>query len=34
VSHDYPIEGWVPDRAERVSGNLLHDHTVLLFEMR
>jgi SAM-dependent methyltransferase len=34
VSHDYPIEGWVPDRVERVSGNLLHDHTVLLFEIR
>jgi SAM-dependent methyltransferase len=34
VSHDYPIQGWVPDRVERVSGNLLHDHTVLLFEIR
>jgi len=34
VSHDYPIEGWVPDRVERVAGNLLHDHTVLLFEIR
>jgi SAM-dependent methyltransferase len=34
VSHDYPIEGWAPDRVERVSGNLLHDHTVLLFEIR
>jgi hypothetical protein len=34
VSHDYPIEGWVPDRVERVAGNLLHDHTVMLFEIR
>jgi SAM-dependent methyltransferase len=34
VSHDYPIEGWVPDRVERVPGNWLHDHAVLLFEIR
>jgi protein-L-isoaspartate O-methyltransferase len=34
VSHDYPIEGWVPDRTERVKGNFLHDHTILLFEIR
>jgi SAM-dependent methyltransferase len=34
VSHDYPIQGWVPDRVERVSGNLFHDHAVLLFEIR
>ena len=34
VSHDYPIEGWVPDRVERVTGNWLHDHAVLLFEIR
>jgi SAM-dependent methyltransferase len=34
VSHDFPIEGWVPDRVERVKGDLLHDHSVLLFEIR
>ena len=34
VSHDYPIEGWVPDRVERVTGDWLHDHAVLLFEIR
>jgi len=34
VSHDYPIEGWIPDRVERVPGNFVHDHTVLLFEIR
>lgn len=34
VSHDYPIEGWVPIRVEKVPGTIVHDHTVLLFEMR
>jgi SAM-dependent methyltransferase len=34
VSHDFPIEGWVADKIERVKGDLLHDHTVLLFEIR
>ena len=34
VSHDYPIEGWVPDRVEDVKGTFLHDHKVLLFEIR
>jgi precorrin-6B methylase 2 len=34
VSHDYPIEGWVPDRVERVPGTFIHDHSVLLFEIR
>jgi SAM-dependent methyltransferase len=34
VSHDYPIEGWVPEKMERVKGDLLHDHTVMLFEIR
>jgi len=34
VSHDYPIEGWTPDRVEIVKGTFLHDHTVLLFEIR
>jgi SAM-dependent methyltransferase len=34
VSHDYPIEGWVPDKVEKVKGHFLHDHTVMLFEIR
>ena len=34
VSHDYSIEGWTPDRVGVVKGTLLHDHTVLLFEIR
>lgn len=33
VSHDFPIEGWVPDRIERLKGDFLHDHTILLFEI-
>jgi mycolic acid cyclopropane synthetase len=33
VSHDYPIEGWVPDKIETVKGTLVHDHQVLLFEI-
>ena len=33
VSHDFPIEGWVPDRVERLKGDFLHDHTILLFEI-
>jgi SAM-dependent methyltransferase len=34
VSHDFPIEGWVPDEVERVKGDFLHEHTVMLFEIR
>ena len=34
VSHDFDIEGWVPDKIIRVKGNVLHDHTVMLFEIR
>lgn len=34
VSHDFPVEGWVPDRTERVKGNWFHEHTILLFEIR
>jgi precorrin-6B methylase 2 len=33
VSHDFAIEGWVPDRVERVKGDFLHDHTIFLFEI-
>jgi SAM-dependent methyltransferase len=34
VSHDYPVEGWAPDRVEPVRGDFVHNHTVLLFEIR
>ena len=34
VSHDYEIQGWVPDKVETVKGHFLHDHKVLLFEVR
>jgi SAM-dependent methyltransferase len=34
VSHDYPIAGWVPDRVDNVQGSFVHDHQVLLFEIR
>jgi cyclopropane fatty-acyl-phospholipid synthase-like methyltransferase len=34
VSHDFLISGWVPDRIESLPGNVLHDHTVMLFEIR
>jgi len=34
VSHDYPIEGWTPDRVKIVKGTFVHDHTILLFEIR
>jgi SAM-dependent methyltransferase len=34
VSHDYEIPGWVPDKVESVKGTFVHDHKVLLFEIR
>lgn len=34
VSHDYPIEGWVPAKVDTVKGTFMHDHQVLLFEIR
>jgi cyclopropane fatty-acyl-phospholipid synthase-like methyltransferase len=34
VSHDFQIQGWVPDKVERIKGDVFHDHTVLLFEIR
>jgi SAM-dependent methyltransferase len=34
VSHDFEIPGWVPDKVERIRGDVFHDHTVLLFEIR
>jgi hypothetical protein len=34
VSHDFEIQGWVPDKVERMKGDFLHAHTILLFEVR
>lgn len=34
VSHDYPVEGWVPDHVEPVRGDFVHIHSVLLYEIR
>jgi hypothetical protein len=34
VSHDYEIQGWTPDKVETVKGDFVHDHKVLLFEIR
>jgi cyclopropane fatty-acyl-phospholipid synthase-like methyltransferase len=34
VSHDFQIQGWVPDKVERIKGDVFHDHTILLFEIR
>lgn len=34
VSHDYEIRGWAPDRIEHMPGHVLHNHTILLFEIR
>jgi hypothetical protein len=33
VSHDFEIQGWAPDRIERVKGDFMHDHTIYLFEI-
>ena len=34
VSHDYAVPGWVPDRVEKVPGDFVHDHLILLYEIR
>jgi len=34
VSHDFEIQGWVPERVEKIKGDFFHDHTILLFEVR
>jgi len=34
VSHDYEIPGCVPDEVVMVKGDFIHDHKVLLFEIR
>ena len=33
VSHDFEIQGWVPDKVDRIKGDVFHDHTILLFEI-
>lgn len=34
ISHDFEIQGWVPDKVEKIKGNFIHDHTILLYEIR
>ena len=34
VSHDFEVEGWVPDKVEKIKGDFFHDHRILLFEVR
>jgi cyclopropane fatty-acyl-phospholipid synthase-like methyltransferase len=34
VSHDFEIRGWTPDKIETMKGNVLHDHKILLYEIR
>jgi cyclopropane fatty-acyl-phospholipid synthase-like methyltransferase len=34
VSHDFEIRGWTPDKIETMKGNFLHDHKILLYEIR
>ena len=33
VSHDFEIAGWTPVRTEQIKGDLLHDHTIYLFQI-
>ncbi|MGH7824026.1 MAG: SAM-dependent methyltransferase [Candidatus Binatia bacterium] len=33
VSHDFPIQDWMPEKVEVIKGGLLHDHAILLFEI-
>jgi SAM-dependent methyltransferase len=34
VSHDFGIEGWKPDREEKIPDGILHQHTIYLWEIR
>ena len=34
VSHDFEIAGWTPVRTEYMKGDLLHNHTIYLFQIR
>ncbi len=33
VSHDFDIEGWVPDQTVTLPGDLLHRHTIYLWRI-
>lgn len=33
VSHDFGIEGWPPDKEEKMDGGLLHRHTIYLWRI-
>ena len=34
VSHDFGIEGWKPDREEKIPDGILHEHTIYLWTVR
>jgi hypothetical protein len=34
VSHDFDIEGWSPNKVEKMRGTLLHQHTIYLWRIR
>ena len=34
VSHDFGIEGWKPDREEKIPDGILHEHTIYLWTIR
>ena len=34
VSHDFEIAGWTPVRTEHIKGDILHDHTIYLFQVK
>lgn len=33
VSHDFPVEGWSPQKIEKVGGGFLHQHTLYLWKV-
>jgi SAM-dependent methyltransferase len=33
VSHDFEIQGWIPDEIDHVKGDFIHDHTIYLFKI-
>jgi len=33
VAHDFDIEGWSPNRVEKMPGSLLHQHTIYLWKI-
>ena len=34
VSHDFGMEGWKPDREEKIPDGILHEHTIYLWIIR